>query len=281
MHTLKLNNGRVISYNREGNLVGETIIFVHSFLCDKEMWAPQIEALKAEYDCISIDLYGHGNSGLLNEDVSLKDIAQDILDFVDELGLLFFHYIGISIGGMLVPYINKMCSQVESFTIFNGYLDEEFEIQKKLYFNSIQDIKKQGEITKEVAKVISTLFFSSKNPNLELVNNFEEKLINIKKENIPTICNVGNAIFSRESSLDLLKKITTKTSFIVGENDICRTKEKSDAMAKIVKNSHVYTIENAGHSCTLENPIAVNKILTRLFDMDESSSEKIHFFFND
>lgn len=42
------------SYIDEGK--GETLVFIHSYLWDKEMWRPQIEELKKDFRCIAIDL---------------------------------------------------------------------------------------------------------------------------------------------------------------------------------------------------------------------------------
>ncbi|MGL5067217.1 MAG: alpha/beta fold hydrolase [Sarcina sp.] len=279
MKKIELSNRRVLSYKREGNLLGETIVFVHSFLWDKNMWDSQIEVLKEEYDCISIDLYGHGESSLLNSQVSLRDLAQDILDFVDDLGILYFHYVGLSIGGMLAPCINDMCSQVESFIICDSYSGIEPVEKKKEYINIIDTIEKQGTISNEMAKFIAPMFFSSKKPDMNLISKLKNHLVSIPKENIPTICNIGRAIFNRESSLDLLKNFKAKTSFIVGEFDSSRPKEESEEMVKLTPNSHLYVIENAGHISNIENKTEVNKILARLFDVDESSKEKLHFFF--
>ena len=62
---------------------GETIIFIHSYLWDKNMWQPQINFLKNKYKCISIDLPGHGDSPLLeaNENIDLKTLAKKLLYF--------------------------------------------------------------------------------------------------------------------------------------------------------------------------------------------------------
>lgn len=50
------------SYICEGK--GETLVFIHSYLWDKSMWEPQIKFLKENYQCISIDLPGHGDSDI-------------------------------------------------------------------------------------------------------------------------------------------------------------------------------------------------------------------------
>ena len=53
------------SYVDEGK--GEVLVFVHSYLWDKEMWKPQVEELKKDFRCIAIDLPNHGESKNINE----------------------------------------------------------------------------------------------------------------------------------------------------------------------------------------------------------------------
>lgn len=86
---------------------GETLIFIHSYLWDKNMWEPQIEFLKEHYQCISIDLPGHGQFDILDdkEEITLKDLAIEITKFIDELKIEKYTYIGLSVGGMLAPYM--------------------------------------------------------------------------------------------------------------------------------------------------------------------------------
>lgn len=278
MQKIKLAGGRTVSCDRIGNLLGETVVLVHSHLFDRNMWESQIKTLEEEYDCITIDLCGHGDADALNSDkeLTLRDLAQDVLDVVDTLGILYFHYIGIGVGAMLAPYINDMCKNIESFTIIDGYVGTENSERKEKYLNIINEIEKQGEITSDLAKAITPIFFIGKDENI--ISNFEKRLMATPKENIATICKVGKAICNRDSAMDLLKNITAKTSFMVAEQSFCISQEEVEEMSKTVANSHVYIIEDAGHICNIENAERVNKILARMFDVDESSKKKSHFF---
>lgn len=66
-----------LEYIDEGK--GEVIVFVHSYLWDKEMWRPQVGHLKEKYRCISIDLPGHGDSSNLENIVDVNSILDKIL----------------------------------------------------------------------------------------------------------------------------------------------------------------------------------------------------------
>ncbi|MGL4990965.1 MAG: alpha/beta fold hydrolase [Sarcina sp.] len=269
MEKINLSKTKFISYSRSGNPKGETIVFVHSFLCDKTMWNKQIEKLISQYDCICIDLYGHGDSSTLENIISLEALAKDLLIFLNKLGISKFHYVGLSIGGMLCPYINKFTNNVKSFVIMDSYSGSEPKEQNKIYISLIDKIEKNNCISLIEAKIIAPLFFSynSSTNTHYFIEEFTKSLINIPASKIPTICNIGRAIFNRKNDLNLLSKISTKTTFIVGQFDTCRPPEESIEMSKLIIDSNVYIVENAGHLCNIENSQEVNLIFKKTFKL--------------
>ena len=62
-----------ISFNIIGK--GEPIIFIHGIGSRKISWNRIIKELKQEYQCISYDLRGHGESKVLQNTFYLNDLA--------------------------------------------------------------------------------------------------------------------------------------------------------------------------------------------------------------
>lgn len=98
-----------LRYIDEGE--GEVLVFVHSYLWNKEMWRPQIDYLKEKYRCISIDLPGHGESPNL-KDIETENVMEKIATFISELlsDLMIekYTYVGLFIGGMLSVPLYKI-----------------------------------------------------------------------------------------------------------------------------------------------------------------------------
>ena len=97
--------------------------------------------------------------------------------------------------------------------------------------------------------------------NQEMVENFRNDLISIKKENIPGIVALGRAIFSRNARLDKLSTLSQPVMFLVGNDDIPRPPKESKEMASRVKASEIHIIKNAGHISNLEQPKSINALL--------------------
>lgn len=251
------------SYVDEGR--GKTLVFVHSYLWDKEMWRPQIDFLKDSYHCISIDLPGHGNSENLENDkeITLKDLAENIVEFLKRLNIKEYTYIGLSVGGMLAHYIYELDKErVKKLVIMDSYAGSEPEQTKEYYFSMLDTIKKTQNIPAPLAEKIAPIFFSPETASkkTELYNKFYNNLVNIQSDRIDTIVKLGKTIFGRENSLNMLKNIKIPTYFITGEFDIPRPFYEAKEMADLVKNSGLFKVENAGHISNLENPEKVNKI---------------------
>ena len=71
-------NKKQMSYVERGK--GFPILLGHSFLWDKHMWNPTIEELSKNYRCIAPDLWGHGDSSLLENDIySVEEITEDMM----------------------------------------------------------------------------------------------------------------------------------------------------------------------------------------------------------
>ena len=55
-------DGAKISYTVSGT-GSKTVLFVHGWTCDSSSWARQVPAISRQYQTVTIDLPGHGNSG--------------------------------------------------------------------------------------------------------------------------------------------------------------------------------------------------------------------------
>ncbi len=91
-------NGHKIAYHRFGR--GETVLLVHGITTWSFIWRNMIDLLSEQYDVISIDLLGCGDSDKpLDIAYSLKNHARFIKQFMDELKIEKFHFVGHDLGG--------------------------------------------------------------------------------------------------------------------------------------------------------------------------------------
>ncbi|MFV0451450.1 MAG: alpha/beta fold hydrolase [Propioniciclava sp.] len=63
------------------------------------MWDEQVTALAGQLRLIAFDHRGHGDSPAAEPGVTVADLADDVAELADDLGLARFGYVGISLGG--------------------------------------------------------------------------------------------------------------------------------------------------------------------------------------
>jgi 3-oxoadipate enol-lactonase len=104
--SIVINNrqGSALSVATKGQPSQPAIVFSNALGTDKNMWSAVIEDLSADYFCISYDTRGHAASAV-NPDTTLANLAEDVLDILDALGIAKAHFCGISMGGLTAQYL--------------------------------------------------------------------------------------------------------------------------------------------------------------------------------
>lgn len=256
-----------LSYEEKGQ--GEVLVFLHSYLWDREMWREQIDSLSQSYRCISIDLPSHGKSiAKLEKGYSLSCLAKDVYDFLQEKGIEEYHYIGLSVGGMLAPYLYELSGEkIKTFVIMDSYSGAEGIEKKELYFSLLDAIETLGQIPPTMAEQIAKMFFAENRKteqNPDYVN-FVRRLTEMEKERIRDIVILGRAIFGREDKRKTVSEIKAPVYFIVGEEDEPRPPKESEEMARLVEGSQCIIVPKAGHISNRDHAEYVNRILGNIF----------------
>ena len=86
-----------ISYSDIGK--GTTIVLLHGFLENKNMWQKFVTDLSPKYRVITIDLLGHGESECLGYVHSMEDNADVVHAVLSELRIRKAIFVGHSMGG--------------------------------------------------------------------------------------------------------------------------------------------------------------------------------------
>lgn len=102
----------------------EWVTFIHGAGGSSSIWYKQIKEFKKNYNVLLIDLRGHGNS----KGLSLKRIAKytfravsdDVLEVLDHLQIRSSHFIGISLGTIIIRELAELRPTVVASMIMGG-----------------------------------------------------------------------------------------------------------------------------------------------------------------
>ncbi|GAF68323.1 unnamed protein product [marine sediment metagenome] len=78
------------------------LVFVHGWSCDKDFWKYQVPYFAKNHKVVTIDLGGHGESGLGREDWTMEMFGEDVAAVVEKLKLKKVILIGHSMGGPVI-----------------------------------------------------------------------------------------------------------------------------------------------------------------------------------
>ncbi|WP_456016783.1 alpha/beta fold hydrolase [Pseudomonas fluorescens] len=256
-------DGQPLHYVDQGT--GPVVLLGSSYLWDRDMWAPQIEALSQQYRVIVPELWGHGESGPLpTQTRSLDDLARQALALLDQLDIAQINLVGLSVGGMWGARLALLApARINSVVLMDTYLGAEPDATRQYYFSLFKMIEDAGAIPEPLLDVVAPIFFR---PGIDresaLYQDFRNALQALPKERLlNSIVPLGRLIFSRETILDQLPRLDSDTTLVMcGEQDKPRPPTESQEMAELIGCS-LTLIPDAGHISARENPDFVNEAL--------------------
>lgn len=237
-----------ISYSDIGK--GTTIVLLHGFLENKNMWQKFVIDLSPKYRVITIDLLGHGESECLGYVHSMEDNADVVHAVLSELRIRKAIFVGHSMGGYVALAFAELYPQnTKGLVLLNSTARADSEERKANRDRAIKAVKQS--FVNFVSLSIANLFSES---NRERLSSEIEK---VKKEALKTplqgIVASLEGMKIRKDREVLLHLTPYPKLLILGEKDPVlnyeETKEQIENTAvKLVAfpDGHMSHIENRG-----------------------------------
>jgi len=119
-------DGVSIAYTVSGT-GSPALVFVHGWMCDQTYWAAQAAAFSETHTVVTIDLAGHGESGIGREGWPLMAFGADVEAVVEALGLDRVILIGHSMGGPVVLEAARLMPRVIGVVGVDTLQDADFK----------------------------------------------------------------------------------------------------------------------------------------------------------
>ena len=264
-HTIKAHKIRIgdisIAYYLKEAVAGpsSTVLFLHGFPFNKNMWKPQLEALDDNITGIAIDIRGHGLSTAGHGFFSIDCFAKDLLVFMQKLNIEKAILCGISMGGYIALRAQQLFPQhINGLILCDTHSKADSNLMKIKRFDSIQALLLHGRrpfAMGFVQNVFGQKALRESSPAIDLIKS------SIRRNNLNNICSTLLALAARTDTTDTLQHIDVPTLLIRGTEDKITAKADMLEMEKKIKNAIYIEINEAGHLPNLEAPQEFNKLM--------------------
>jgi 3-oxoadipate enol-lactonase len=261
---IQVKSGSTLSYVEVGQ--GIPLILIHGIFLDHTAFEQQVKAVAGQARIIAIDIHGHGQSSVLNQPMSLDEMAEDYFDLVQQLGIQQAIWGGVSLGGMtslriahrhpeavlglLLLNTNAASGagkKVPSFDGLNAPLTLRFLWNTQFLKAQVLKAGLFGQTTLETK------------PDLQRI--WVERM---KRISSISMKNTVEAVLSARSVLDELSSIRVPTIVAGGVEDMALSMSASQEIHQRISHSTLVEIEKCGHSSSIEQPERVNQLLAQL-----------------
>ncbi|HXG94187.1 MAG TPA: alpha/beta hydrolase [Blastocatellia bacterium] len=262
-------NGISFAYDERGDRANPAIVFTHSLVWDREMFADVVADLADQFHIINLDQHGHGESGY-RASFTLEEMAEDYAALLDALGLESVHWAGLSMGGMTgMRLAIARPERVRSLVLMDTSSRPEMQ-ERRANYMQLADAIRAGMASAVVDQVLPFFFAPSTFANRpDLIARYRDKFI--AERDREGVYQASLAVFNRGDITDQLEKIKAPTLVIVGEHDIATTPDRSQLIAERIPNARLVRIPNAAHMSATEQPAMVANLIREFIQSVEGS----------
>ena len=124
MKDMRIETGKIELQVREYPNAGDAILFLHYGGGNLVMWRDVVPFFQDDFHIVLVDLRGHGKSDKPKEGYHIDDMAEDIVEVLDFLGIEKAHVVGSSLGAevglsLAANHPDKVRSLVCEGALFN------------------------------------------------------------------------------------------------------------------------------------------------------------------
>lgn len=267
-------NDKKMHYVEKGQ--GDVVICIHGFLYNTTMWKKNIDALSEKFHVYAIDLFGWGFSERLKSDsYSFELYKNQIIGFMDALGIKKAHLIGQSMGGGIsVMVAANHPERVNKIILVDPVvLPYEFSFEAKVYAVSFVGEFLNSLPTLALYKsLLKTLWFYDPEKVTDEYANEVLLPIRIRGTYDGAMHIHRNVLRGKmlEDEAKMLSQHNKRILLLHGENDAAVKLERSQKLHEMWNTSRLEVWEKAAHSPHEEYPEKFNELALEFLKDDEN-----------
>jgi len=243
-------NGVDIWYEVTGE--GPAFVFIHANPFDHDLWMYQAAHFSTWFKVVGIDIRGYGRSEKVTTAFSLKDMCNDVIGVMQDVGVARAICGGCSVGsGIAILLGLDHPDRFDALILVGGNSGSSPRYQKRIegYRNDLADyhLKHMGELVHPQ--------FADSRLGRHLLNQFVEREPRLRGEAIAQVFMAGN----HTDTTARLPSMKVPTLVINGEFD--HSLPAGQKTASLVPGAVHEVLPGTGHACCLEDPAGFDSLV--------------------
>lgn len=233
------------------------VVMIHGAGGSIEVWYRQVADFARHFNILLVDLVGHGGSSQesFGNSFSFSKSAEQVMEVVNHLKIQKCHFVGLSLGSIVVRMIAKHNPQVVLSMVLAGAVTKLSAKTRMLFkfINRFNSIIPYGLLRRIIAQNMIPQERYKESKKLYLKNSqklsFDSFLNWIK---------VAEELNTR--IIHLFNEVTSiPTLYMMGEDDKLFLSEVQQTVLNGSQNASLVIVPNAGHVCNVDNKSFFNR----------------------
>ena len=239
------------------------VVMVHGAGGSIEVWFRQVPDFARHFNLLLVDLAGHGGSvsDVFCRGLNFERIADQVMDVVDHVGITTSHFMGLSLGSIVVRVIAERYPQRVESMVLAGAVTK-LSAKTRLLIRLVDKFKNiipYRLLKKMIAMCIIPQRKYRKSKALFLKSaqklNFDHFLEWMK---------LGDNISKKMADL-FSRQILIPTLYVMGENDYLFLPQARVAASEGGEKVSMVIVPDAGHVCNVDNKSFFNRASIEFF----------------
>jgi len=243
-----------LAYTRQGQ--GTPLVLIHGYPLDHSIWDETAALLSGTFDLILPDLRGFGASASPTDPYTLVDMASDLAELLDELGIPQAALAGHSMGGYVaLAFFRAYPARVRGLGLVASQVLADKPETREGRYKTAENVAQNG------VGVVADAMTPKLTADVSL-HGFIRALI--EQQTPAGVIGALRAMAERPDSTDLLSQLNVPLALIHGDADILIPIERAREVQAEVPQAKLFTLHDVGHLPMMESPQAVAEAIKTL-----------------
>lgn len=242
-------DGREVHYRDEGRNNRETLVLLHGFLQNLDVWTPYTLHFMRELRVITIDLPGHGYTECFSDVHSMDFMARVVKSVLEEVGVQKCVMVGHSMGGYVaLAFADQFPYSLCGLGLLHSHALADTPEKKEERNRICEEVKhnRPGYIV----GFLPTLFDDSRRMGMaQEIKDLQDECLETSENGIVA---AQRGMAMRPSRLDLLARIDIPVLSVFGKNDTRLPVELAVSQAMEPKRSEILLLDKVAHMAHME-----------------------------